>query len=164
MPILVSIYAFAVGREALYDLLPAVAYDIVHSYTIASPSSDGGYRRLDFSLLDPQDVLRIRAGGEVLRLDCVNKLAFGSFTAISLHAEQCLRTEEAFVADDLVCFDGLRKFWALEVAPLVSLTQPIDLLAFPTRDECFDILGDGVCAASSPGVPSVPRKGSQLGC
>ncbi|KZV66873.1 hypothetical protein PENSPDRAFT_688655 [Peniophora sp. CONT] len=147
LPDPISTYAFALEHPALYDILPTVAYDIVHSHTVPVPSNDGGFRRLDFSLLDQQDTLNLRAGGEVLRLDCLRKLDFDGFTGISLRVERCLHTPGVRYPDDLACYDGLRKFWRRNVVPLVSLTRPIDFLEFPTT--CF---AEGVCPSCAAAV------------
>ncbi|VDB99428.1 unnamed protein product [Peniophora sp. CBMAI 1063] len=152
LPDPISTYIFASQHHPLQGILPAVAYDIAHSHTVSTPLNDGGFRRLDFTLLSPQDAADIRAGAEVLRLDCIRKLDFDLFAGISLRPDRCLFTPGgAAYADDLACFDGLRKFWVLYVVPLVSLARPIDLLRFPTAEECLDHLED-VCDACASAV------------
>ncbi|KZV66874.1 hypothetical protein PENSPDRAFT_688656 [Peniophora sp. CONT] len=144
-----STFAFAREHSPIYDILPVCAYDIVHAQTLHIPSSGHGFRRFDWSLLNEQDALNIRRGGEAIRADCAQKLDFDCFRDLMLPFCQtrCRRSPRDSSVQDLQCLVGLQSFWEKQVAPLLSPARPIDFLNLPVS--CST---DAICVSCASAV------------
>ncbi|VDB99431.1 unnamed protein product [Peniophora sp. CBMAI 1063] len=148
-PDTISMYTLARKHTALSDILPTVAYDLVHAQSSLDPYRQFPFRRLDLARLNEADALRLRHGAEAYRRDCEDKLSFESFINNGLYASHCKRklVDPVRSACDLGCHPGLQAFWGAKVTPLLAPDKPIDFMRFPI--ECKD---DGICEACARGV------------
>ncbi|VDB99432.1 unnamed protein product [Peniophora sp. CBMAI 1063] len=134
----VEAFAVALEHEGLHDILAVLAYVMVRSPTEDTPLFKGGFRRINLDLLDEEYRSNIQAGADILRLECIRKMSWVTFTRITLRAERCENTPGAKSVGDLQCYNGIEKFWEKHVDPLfASAKQPIDLSKFPSTKTIY---------------------------